>query len=86
MQSNERQTGEQTQNEPMSIIPSQTAAIIDSVTRRSERTAARRKPENDSSLGINPEQERPKRPEMRVEEEERRTREKFIQKKQEHGG
>jgi hypothetical protein len=47
MQSNERETGEQTQDEPMSIIPSQAAAEIDPARRRSEETAARRELENE---------------------------------------
>jgi hypothetical protein len=84
MQSNERETGEETQDELMSIIPSQAAAEMDSARTRSERTVARREPENETSLRMNPESARAKGREMEVEEEKRVTRHKFIQQKQEH--
>jgi hypothetical protein len=69
IQSDERETDEQTQNGPMSIIPPQAAPEIDPVRRRSEEIAATRELENESSLRINPEQVRARRREMQVEQE-----------------
>jgi hypothetical protein len=84
MSSHESGTAEQTQDEPISIIPSQAAAEMNAPRRRSEGIAARQELENESHLRINPEQVKARRREMRVEEEERVTRDKFIKKKQEH--